>query len=196
MAGRQVGCACVVLIAWAAAAPSWPAETYTMDRAHSTPEFSFSHLGMTTQSGRFDRAEGVVVLDLAARQGSVSYEVDAGSLNMGFGTESADSPGLRLFKVPRYPKIRYVSRRLVFDAQGRVVAAAGRLTMLGVERPLTVQVAHFQCAPSPLNQRPMCSAEITAVIRRSEFGMLEYLPGISDEITVHVPVEAYRGAGR
>jgi len=191
MVAPRVGAA-IVLLACLKAAAAPGADTYTMDTAHSAPTFSFSHLGLTTQSGRFDRAAGTVELDLAARRGRVSYEVDAASLNMGFGTESADSPGLRLFQVLRHPKIRFVSDRLVFDEQGRVVAAAGRLTLLGVERAITVQVARFQCSTSPVNHQRLCTAEISAVLRRSDFGMRDYLPAISDEVTVRVPVEAYR----
>lgn len=184
---RGLACAGLALGGMARAA-----DTYTLDTAHSAPSFSFTHLGVTTQSGHFDRASGRVVLDLAARKGSVTYEVDASSLNMGFGTETADSPGVRLFQVLRFPTIRYVSRRLQFDAAGRVVAADGQLTLLGVTRPVMLQVEHFQCSVSEINHKPMCAGDISTVIRRSEWGMTQYLPGISDEITLHVPVEAYR----
>jgi polyisoprenoid-binding protein YceI len=54
-----------------------------------------------------------------------------------------------------------------------------------------VQVARFQCSTSPVNQQHLCTAEISAVLRRSDFGMRDYLPAISDEVTVRVPVEAY-----
>jgi polyisoprenoid-binding protein YceI len=38
----------------------------------------------------------------------------------------------------------------------------------------------------------MCACEISATIKRSEFGMIGYIPGISDEIKIRVPVEAYK----
>lgn len=172
--------------------PAHAEERYTMDPFHSIPEFRFQHLGLTTQTGRFDRAGGSIVLDRAARKGSIDYEVDSSSLNMGFGTESPDSPGFRLFKVAAFPSIVYRSDELYFDAAGNVVAAAGQLTLLGVTRPLKVWVSRFKCSENPMNKKPMCAANIEATVIRSEFGMLDYIPGISDEIKVIIPVEAYR----
>ncbi len=172
--------------------PASAADRYTVDGAHSLPEFRFTHAGLTTQTGRFDSARGTIVLDPAARTGHVHYEIDAASLDMGFGTERADSPGFRLFDVGRFPKISFDSDRLVFGAHAEVIAAEGALRLLGVSRPLRVRVDHFQCGLNPMNSKAMCSGEITATLKRSDFGMLEYIPAVSDEISVRVPVEAYR----
>jgi polyisoprenoid-binding protein YceI len=38
----------------------------------------------------------------------------------------------------------------------------------------------------------MCAGEIKATIKRSQFGMVKYIPGISDEIDISVPIEAYK----
>ena len=38
----------------------------------------------------------------------------------------------------------------------------------------------------------LCTGNITATVKRSEFGMLAYIPAISDEVKVLVPVEAYK----
>lgn len=167
-------------------------EHFIMDAAHSVPTFEFKHLGLTTQTGRFDRAHGTVTIDRKARSGRVDYEVDTTSLNMGVGTETPESPGYLLFDVKNHPHIVFTSRHLHFDASGAVVAADGELTLLGVTRPLSVNIGHFACGPSPVNGRFACAGDITADLKRSEFGMLRYIPGISDEIHITVPVEAYR----
>ena len=83
-----------------------------MDSLHCIPVFEFKHLGMTTQSGRFDRARGNVVIDLAAHAGSIYYEIESASLNMGFGTDTRDSPGFRLFEVTKFPTITFRSDNL------------------------------------------------------------------------------------
>jgi polyisoprenoid-binding protein YceI len=182
----------IVALSAVMAGPTIAADRYTMDWAHSAPVFEFKHLGLTTQTGRFDKAAGVVVLDPRARKGSVTYEVEAVSLNMGFGTETPDSAGYRLFDVTRFSKITFRSTKLIFDNSNSVIAADGQLTLLGVTRPLTVTVNHFKCSVSQMNKKMMCAGDVTATIKRSEFGMVGYLPGISDEIRVNVPVEAYK----
>ncbi|MFI4939303.1 MAG: YceI family protein [Burkholderiales bacterium] len=174
------------------AGPAFAADRYIFDSAHCIPSFEFVHLGVTTQTGRFDKAGGTIVLDFGARKGSVTYEIDTATLNLGFGTETPDSPGYRLFDVKRYPKISFKSTRLTFDKGNKVIAAVGQLTLLGVTRPLTVTVKRFKCAVNPMNKRNTCAGEVTATVKRSEFGMVAYIPGISDEIKISVPVEAYQ----
>jgi polyisoprenoid-binding protein YceI len=168
------------------------ADHYTLDSGHSVPEFRFTHSGLTTQSGRFDSARGTIVLDRATRTGRVHYEIDTASLDMGFGTEQPDSPGFRLFDVRRFPKITFDSDRLQFGPQAEVVAADGTLRLLGVARPQRVQVDHFQCALNPMNAKQMCTGEVSATLKRSDFGMRDFIPAISDEIRIRVPVEAYK----
>lgn len=167
------------------------AQTYVFDALHSTPTFEFRHLGMTTQSGRFDKVSGVVTLDRAGRTGAVHFSIDAGSLNMGFGTATPDSPGFKLLQVRTFPTIEYQSDQLFFNDQGKVVAASGKLTLLGVSRPVNLWVSRFSCSVSPTFKVELCSANISASLMRSDFGMREFIPAISDEIKLTIPVEAY-----
>jgi len=174
------------------AGPAFAVDSYTIDPAHSIPAFEFSHLGLTTQTGRFDKAKGVVFLDFGTRKGSVTFEIDTASLNMGFGTQTDSSPGYHLFEVEKYPSITFKSNRLIFDNNNAVIAAEGQFTMLGVTRPLTVKVERFNCSLNPMNRKAMCAGNITANIKRSDFGMVRFIPAISDEVKISVPVEAYR----
>ena len=187
MAGR---CLCGLMLFLALGAQA--ADRYTMDPAHSIPVFEFQHLGMTKQSGRFDKASGSLELDRKNHQGSVAYEIDASSLNMGFGTESADSPGYLLFEITTHPTIRFASKDLYFDADDNVIAASGELTLLGVSRPINVWVSHFRCSIHPMLKREVCAGNVEATLNRSDFGMVRFIPGISDEIKIVIPVEAYK----
>jgi polyisoprenoid-binding protein YceI len=180
--------------AWAAflPAPMLAADHYTLDGTHSIPVFEFTHLGATTQTGRFDKVRGSVVLDTVARSGSVNFEVETRSLNMGVGTERPDALGFRLLQATRFPKITFTSSALIFNDANEVIAANGQLTLLGVTKPVTVTVQHFKCMINPMNGKPMCSGDITATVMRSQFGMVRYIPDISDEIRIDIPVEAYK----
>jgi polyisoprenoid-binding protein YceI len=185
-------CLGAMAVAAGFALPAYALDTYTIDATHCIPAFEFKHLGMTTQTGRFDRAGGKIILDPGSRAGSVYFEVDATSLNMGTGTETPNSPGYHLFEVARFPSISFRSDNLFFDDSDRVIAAAGQLTLLGVTKPLTVWVSRFKCSVNPMNKKMMCAGNITATVKRSEFGMMGFIPAISDEIKISVPVEAYK----
>ena len=94
------------------------------------------------------------------------------------------------FDVERYPAMRYTSRNLVFEGDVPV-AANGELTLLGVTKPVPLRIAAFRCGTHPLLRRAMCAAEVTATIRRSDFGMTGGLPNAAgDEVRIVIPVEA------
>lgn len=150
------------------------------------------HLGMTTQTGRFDKATGKVVIDFDAHAGKINFEIETASLNMGFGTETPDSPGYKLLEVSKFPTITFKSDNLFFDDGNHVIAAEGQLTLLGVTRPVNVWVSRFKCSINPMYKKMMCAANVTATVARSEFGMVAYLPAISDEIKISVPIEALK----
>ena len=58
-------------------------------------------------------------------------------------------------------------------------------------QPLTVQSEH--CGEHPFNKRPMCGAEATASVKRSDWGMKYGLPkAVADDVRIIIPIEAYR----
>jgi polyisoprenoid-binding protein YceI len=95
------------------------------------------------------------------------------------------------FNVAQFPTITFHSEKLSFKGD-TPVSADGTLTLLGVAQPLQVTIHRFTCGQNPMNQKPLCAADIEASLKRSDFGMTKYLPGVGDEIKVFVPVEAYR----
>lgn len=172
-------------------APAISAETYTMDPEYTIPVFEVEHLGFTTQRGRFDKTEGKVALDFAAKKGSVEFKVLTNSVDMGSRAWTIHVSSEGLFNVEKYPIMTFKSDKLIFEGD-KVVAAEGQFTLLGITRPLMVTVNRFACANNPLNKKFMCAGNIAATIKRSEFGMTKYIPTVSDEIKISIPVEAYR----
>ena len=86
---------------------------------------------------------------------------------------------------------QFESVELIFDGN-KVVAAEGHFTMIGVTKPLRVTVNGFRCGSNPVNKKPMCAGDVTATVKRSDFGLTKYIPAVSDEVKISVPVEAYK----
>jgi polyisoprenoid-binding protein YceI len=166
-------------------------EKYTMDAEYTIPVFEVAHLGFSTQHGRFNKTSGKVTLDFAGKTGSVDFTIETGSLDMGSAAWSSHLSSEGLFNVKKFPTMTFKSDRLIFEGS-KVVAAEGKFTMLGVTKPLKVNVVGFQCATNPLNKKSMCAGDISAMIKRSEFGLTKYIPAVSDDIKISVPVEAYK----
>jgi len=173
------------------AAPAYAADSYTVDPRHTWPVFEVNHLGFSTQRGRFNSSSGKITLDTAAKKGSVELVIETASLDMGFDKWDEHMKSDEFFNVAQFPTMRFASDKLVFDGD-KVVAAEGSITLLGVTRPLTLTVSNFRCGPHPMLKKPACGADITATLKRSEFGMTKFVPAVSDEVKISVPVEAVK----
>lgn len=178
-------------LATALAAPAFAADSYTVDVRHTFPVFEVSHLGFSTQRGRFNKTEGKISLDLAARSGAVDLTIDAASIDMGIEKWDEHMKSDEFFNVAKFPTITFKSDKLVFNGD-KVVAAEGTLTLLGVAKPVKLAVANFVCADHPIIKKPLCAADISTTIKRSEFGMTKLVPAVGDEVKLVVPIEAYK----
>jgi polyisoprenoid-binding protein YceI len=181
---------CVVaafLVAFAA--PAFSQESYRVDPLHTTTTFSVSHLGLSLQRGSFGRTTGTVMLDRTARKGSIEVAIDAALVTSGSLSREELLRGEDYFNVAQFPIITFKSTSLKFDGD-RVVAADGELTMRGVTRPVTLSVADFKCAIHPATKKPACGAEVTASVKRSEFGMTKNQASTADDVTIAVAIEA------
>jgi len=176
----------------AAALPSLAAtQTYRIDPNHTHPGFEVSHLGISTQRGRFDRTTGSIALDRDAGTGTVTIEIDATSISTGTALLDATLRGEDFFDVEHFPKLRFHADRIVFE-RGEPVSALGELTLLGVTRPVTLAIDHFACTRKPFLVRTTCGADIVATISRSAFGMTSYAMFIGDEVRLVIQIEAVK----
>jgi polyisoprenoid-binding protein YceI len=164
-----------------------------IESTHSQPQWIARHIGFSNQHGNFGKATGKILLDRAAKKGSIDVSIDAASIRTYSERLDQVVKGERFFNVEKFPTITFKSTSLVFDGD-KVVSAEGELTMLGVTKPVSLKVTGFTCGEQVFNKKPMCGAEATATIKRSDWGMTDGLklgnPG--DEIGLVIPVEAYR----
>ena len=181
----------LIALACATALPALAADGYTFDPAHTRPAFEVNHLGFSTQHGRFGKTSGKVVIDAAAKRGSVDLSIATASIDMGADDWNKHLKSEDFFNAEKFPTITFTSDQLVFDGD-KVVGADGRFTLLGVTKPLSVAVANFRCGPHPMNKRQTCGGNVSVTIKRSDYGMTKYLPAVGDEVKIIVPVEAIK----
>ena len=180
-------------VAAAFAAPVAAQETYIVDPVHSQPMFEARHIGFGAQHGSFGKAAGKVTLDRAARKGSVDITIDATSIKTFDPRLDAIVKGERFFNIEKYPTLTFKSTSMMFDGD-RLVGVDGELMMVGVTKPVNLKVANFTCGENPFNKKPMCGADATATIKRTEWGMTDgvQIGNPSDEIKLIIPIEAYK----
>ena len=166
-------------------------ETYVIDGAHTHPRFEYSHFGYSTQLSSFDSTSGKIVIDKAAKSGSVDVTIDAKSVNTGFALFNSHIQGEDFFDTAKYPTITYKSTKLNF-AGDKLASVDGNLTIKGVTKPVTLTVTSFQCMPHPMLKKDACGANATAKVLRSAFNAGKYAPHVGDEVTLTFAVEAVK----
>lgn len=172
------------------AAPAFAApETYVIDGTHTFPRFEYNHLGYSTQVQRFTKTSGTVVWDRAAKTASVDIVIDAKSVDTGYALFNEHIQGPDYLDTANHPTVTFKSTAVRFDGD-RPTSIDGNLTIKGVTRPVTLSVTSFQAMPHPMLRKPAIGANAVTKIKRSEFNAGKNAPHVSDEVTIHIPVEA------
>lgn len=151
-------------------------------------------------TGRFDKMSGKIVMDTAAKTGTVELAIETASVNTGDHDKGA-RPRSRddhlktpdFFNVAEFPRMTFKGTAARWSAEWPAVIE-GELTLLGVTRPVTLTVENWKCGPDPRTQgkRYMCGGNASGAIKRSDFGMKFGVGPISDEIKLMIGLEAFR----
>lgn len=180
-----------VLLALLAAPALAATEEFVVESAHTYPTFEVSHLGISTQRGRFDRSSGRILMDRPAGTGMIDILIDATTVSTGNRALDAVLKGEDFFNVERFPAMTFRANSLVFE--GDVPKRAkGDFTLLGVTRPVEVSVVRFGCTRLPFLVRLTCGADVVASLKRSDFGMTSYSAFVGDEVMIEIQIEAVK----
>lgn len=188
--GKRVRLLSVVALA-VACGNAWAADSYTLDTGHSFPRFAINHFGFSTHRGQFNKTAGKLVLDRAAKNGSVEITVQTASIGTGDPKLEEHLRSPDFFNVEKFPTMVFKAKTIKFN--GDVPASAeGELTLLGVTKPLTLVISNVVCAQHSFYKKEDCGAEVTGKLKRSDFGMTKYVPAVGDEVTLYIQVEAIK----
>lgn len=161
------------LIAALAAVLSAPAfaTTYNLDPTHTYPSFETDHFGgVSVWRGKFTKSSGTVVLDRAAKTGTVDVTIDASSIDTGNGALDKHVRSAEMLDVAKYPTAVYKGTSIRFDGD-KPVEVIGTFTLHGVTKPLNLKIDSFKCFTNPMLKREVCGADATAQFDRADFGV-------------------------
>jgi polyisoprenoid-binding protein YceI len=166
-------------------------DSYTIDPLHTFPHFTINHLGFSTMHGRFDKTSGKVILDRAAKSGSVDVSIETASVSTGFAKRDEHLRSPDFFNAAEFPSLTFKSTAMHYtgDVPSKV---DGNLTISGVTKPVTLTIEEFNCGVNPMNKKDECGASATAQIKRSDFGVKFGLPGIGDDVKLVFEIEAIK----
>ena len=165
---------------------------YVLDADHTYASFAIDHNGASINRARFDEVAGSVRFDPVARVGAIDLFVHVASVYSGSKGFDEHLLSPDLFDAGKYPTLRFVSERLVFDGE-RLVEVPGQLTLLGRTHPVTLKASQFRCYPNKRAKTEACGGDFEAVIDRTQWGM-NYLVDVGMPKTVRITatIEAFR----
>lgn len=167
-----------------------PAGVYQADKAHMRISWAISHFGLSTYTGWFTGFDVTVSLDPnAPAKSSLKATIDPKSVQTFDPKFDAEIASDKFFDAAQFPEITFVSTGIekTGDTTGKIT---GDLTFHGVTKPATLDVTFHGGMQSPLKNAYVLGFRATTTIKRSEFGVTEYIAfGIGDEVTVTIEGE-------
>lgn len=166
---------------------------YDIDPNHTYPSFEADHMGgLSTWRGKFNKSSGVIVLDTAAKTGTVEVTIDIASIDFGHDELNEHALSPEIFDAAQYPTAVYKGKLADFE-DGKPTKAVGSLTLHGVTKPLTLDIDDFLCKENPMLKKEVCGADAEAEFDRSDFGV-DYgaAYGFKQKVKLRIQVEAVR----
>jgi len=165
--------------------------TYAVDPTHTFATFEAKHFGTSTYRGRFDKKEGSVTLDKAAKTGKVEITIDTSSVSTGFAPLDTHLKSKDFLSTTEFPTAKFVSDKFTFDGD-KVTSVAGTLTMRGKTGPVTLTATNFNCYTNPMLKREVCGGDFETTLQRTPWDVSYGVPVVSDNIHLLIQIEAVK----
>ena len=166
--------------------------SYVVEPTHTFATFEISHFGASVNRGRFDKKEGTVQIDRAAKTGKVELTIDMTSINTGTAAFDKHLQSADLFDAATYPTAKFVGDKFSFNGD-KVTEVAGTLTLLGKTNPVVLKANQFACYMSPMVKREVCGGDFEATIDRTQWGMnYGVIWGFPKNVRLVIQVEAIK----
>jgi polyisoprenoid-binding protein YceI len=162
------------------------AGTYKVDAYHTQIVFSISHFGFTDFYGFFSGASGTLVLNPAQpSESKLDVSIPAQSLLTAVPVLDTQLKGDQWFDAAKFPNATFTSTKVTPSGSEDAVIV-GDLTLHGVTKPVTLKAHLVGSGTNPIDKSFTAGFEATGKIRRSDFGIKQYLPLVGDEVSLRI----------
>lgn len=179
----------LALVASLFAAPVLAApEAYVLDPSHSQILFSYNHLGFSTSYGLFSGFDGKISYDAAApADSSVEVAFPVKSMLTGWQARFDHFMSPDFFDAADDEMVSFKSTAIEVTGE-KTAKITGDLTLNGVTKPVTLDTTFYGAAklPQQMGGGEGIGFEAKATIKRSEFGISNGIPLVSDEVQLNI----------
>ncbi|OMH38182.1 YceI family protein [Motiliproteus sp. MSK22-1] len=165
-------------------------ESYSIDPAHSFVQFTIGHLGVSKTVGRFNKFEGNFQFDKDnSASNGIELTIETASIDTNHQKRDDHLRSPDFLDVKQYPEMTFKSTG--FEGSLSSGTLKGELTMHGVTQPVEFKLNQVGEGKDPWGgYRAGFTASTT--VKRSDFGVTYFIPGVSDQTEIAVFIEGIR----
>ena len=167
-------------------------EAYELDASHSQILFAYDHLGYSTTWGMFSGFEGEIAFDIddpAASSVAVSFPVT--SMFTGWEARFAHFMSPDFFDANAEEMVSFVSTGIEVTGESTALIT-GDLTLNGITKPVVLDTVMNKMGEHPMAKKPWAGFSASATVLRSDFGVGNFAPFVSDEVELMISIEAFK----
>src|SRR5580692_3969536 len=182
-------CCSALLIVQSASA----ADTFAIDKAHSSIGFQVRHL-FSNVPGKFDDFSGTIVFDVAnPEQSSVEVSIKTASIDTGVKMRDDDLRSPNFFDATKFPETTFKSKS-VKKTGDNTFDVTGDLTMHGVTKEVVLKVELIGKGAG-MKGSVLTGWDATTALKRSDFGLawskvIEGTQVVGDDVKIELHIEA------
>lgn len=161
------------------------AGTYKTDPNHTQILYSYKHLGFTQNMGLLSGANGTLMLDPKnAKNDHLSVDVPIDTIHTTIAALDKELIGPMFFDAGKYPTAHFESTSVT--VHGKSARVAGNFTIHGVTKPGVIDATFEAVGANPMSKKETISFKGTATIKRSDFGVKQFVPAVGDQVDLTI----------
>jgi polyisoprenoid-binding protein YceI len=169
--------------------PAFAAETLQVDPSHTAVVFSWNHRGLSHPVARLEKIHGNVLLNTSdLSQSSVSVTLPLDGLRTGDDSLDKRLKGSEFFAIASFPAITFTSTKIEV-INNNALKIRGDLSVHGITKSVVLD-ATVNKILTDADRKVTAGFDADVMLRRSDFGVSRYVPMTSDELSVHITLEA------
>jgi len=177
----------VLILPAAAETQSW-----NIDGAHSSAQFSVRHMGISTVRGAFTKLSGTVQYDATNPiKTTIDATIEAASVDTRVEMRDNDLRGPNFFDASKYPTLTFKSKKVEEAGPGKL-KVTGDLTIHGVTKEVTLDVEGPSAPVKDPRGNLRVGASASTTINRSDFGVNGAAAVVGNDVPITIDMELTR----
>jgi polyisoprenoid-binding protein YceI len=158
-----------------------------LDAVHSGVHFRVRHIGLSNVRGRFNRFDATLTVGETLADTRAEATIDMSSVDTNQPDRDAHLLGTDFFSADQHPRMTFRSTGTRAAGDGSF-ALDGELTLNGVTRPVTLDVAFHGVETFPVDGSTHAGFSATTTVKRDDFGVDFNAPLGMDKLAIGTKV--------